>query len=164
MYISFDELTPAARLWVHQANRALTAAEISTVEVGMQTALASWAAHGHPLLASARVVENRFLLVGVEEGAGLPSGCSIDSMVQIVQTVGQQVGADFLDRSVTYLANGEVYSLPLSALKAAFVDGTLTAETPVFNTLVKTKVEYLANWNVPAAQTWLKRYLKPVAV
>jgi hypothetical protein len=120
------------------------------------------------LLASARVVDGRFLLVAVDEGSGLPSGCSIDSSVHTVQAIGQSLSShggpvDFMDRSVAYLApDNTVKSLPLGSLKAAFADGTLTPETIIFNTLVKTKGEYLAAWHVPAAQTWLKRYIKPV--
>ena len=170
MYIPFDQLTPAARLWVYQANRALIPNEIKTVEEAMQLALANWAAHGHPLLASSRVVDGRFLLVAVDEEAGLPSGCSIDSSVHTVQKIGQSLGhdgtaVDFMDRSVTYLtASNTIESLSMSGLKAAFADGTLTAETTVFNTLVKTKAEYLTAWHVPAAQTWLKRYIKQAVV
>lgn len=164
MYVSFDQLPPTARLWVYQANRALTRADITAIEAAMQPALAGWVAHGQPLLASARVVENRFLLVGADEAAALPSGCSIDASVQVVQHIGQQIGVDFMDRSVTYLANGVVASLPLAAVKEAFANGTLTAETPIVNTLIKTNAEYPANWIIPAGQTWLKRYLKPVAM
>ncbi|NID11614.1 hypothetical protein [Fibrivirga algicola] len=164
MVISFDQITPDARLWVYQANRVLTADEITAVEMTLQPALANWAAHGHPLLAAARVVDGRFLLLAVDEGAGLPSGCSIDSSVHSVQAAGQVLGIDFMDRSVTYLAaDGSVQSLPLGDLKAAFAEGTLTADTLVFNTLIKTKAEYLTAWHVPAAQTWLKRYIKPVS-
>ncbi len=163
MYISFDQISPNARLWVYQANRGLTTDEVASIEAALQPALANWAAHGQPLLASAQVVDGRFLLVAVDEGAGLPSGCSIDSSVHSVQEIGQAMGIDFMDRSVTYLASDNtVQSLPLGSLKAAFADGALTPDTIVFNTLVKTKAEYLAAWHVPAAQTWLKRYIKQV--
>lgn len=164
MYISFDQLTPEARLWVYQANRPLTNAEVAAVDAALQPALANWAAHGHPLLASARIVDGRFLLVAVDEEAGLPSGCSIDSSVHTVQAIGHSLNIDFMDRSVTYLtADNTLESLPLGSLKAAFAQGVLTPETIVVNTLVKTKADYLAAWHVPAAQTWLKRYIKPVA-
>ncbi len=163
MYISFDQISPNARLWVYQANQGLTTDEVASIEAALQPALANWVAHGQPLLASAQVVDGRFLLLAVDEGAGLPSGCSIDSSVHSVQEIGKAMGIDFMDRSVTYLANDKtVQSLPLGSLKAAFADGTLTPGTIVFNTLVKTKAEYLAAWHVPAAQTWLKRYIKQV--
>ncbi|CCG98237.1 hypothetical protein FAES_0223 [Fibrella aestuarina BUZ 2] len=170
MFISFDQITPGARLWVYQASRALTTAEASAIETAIRPALESWAAHGHPLLASAQVVNNRFLLLAVDEGAGLPSGCSIDSSVHTVQAIGQQLSrdgepVDFMDRSATYLAaDGSVQALPLPAIKAAVADGTLTPDTPVFNTLIKTKADYLSQWQVPAQSTWLKRYFFQTAV
>jgi hypothetical protein len=168
MFIPFNQIAPTARLWIYQANRLLTAGEAGAVETAIRPALDTWAAHGHPLLASATVVSNRFLLVAVDEGAGLPSGCSIDSSVHTVQSIGQQLGhggepIDFMDRSVTYLsANGTVESVSLTGIKAAVASGTLQPDTLVFDTLVKTKAEFLAQWQVPAAQTWLKRYFSNV--
>lgn len=170
MFIPFDQITPDARLWVYQASRALTAAEVTAIDTAIRPALEAWAAHGHPLLASAQVVNNRFLLLAVDEGAGLPSGCSIDSSVRTVQAIGGQLSrdgeaVDFMDRSATYLAaDGSVQALPLPAIKAAVADGALTPDTPVFNTLIKTKAEYLAQWQVPARSTWLKRYFIPASI
>jgi hypothetical protein len=164
MFIPFTQIAPTARLWVYQANRTLTTNEVSAVEAAIRPALDTWAAHGHPLLASATVINNRFLLVAIDEGAGLPSGCSIDSSVHTVQGIGQQLSRggeplDFMDRSATYLnAEGAVQSVSLPAIKAAVAAGTLQPDTLVFNTLVKTKAEFEAQWQVPAAETWLKRY------
>lgn len=170
MFIPFDQITPDARLWVYQASRPLAAEEAAAIDTAIRPALDGWAAHGHPLLASATVVAGRFLLVAVDEGAGLPSGCSIDASVHTVQAIGQQLSrggqpVDFMDRSATYLsANGSVQALPLASIKAAVADGTLTPDTLVFNTLVKTKAEFLTNWQLPARQTWLKRYFSGVTV
>jgi hypothetical protein len=165
MFLPFEQLPATARLWVYQASRNLTAAESATALTAFQPALDTWAAHGHPLTASATVIENRFLLLAVDEGAGLPSGCSIDSSVHTVQAIGQQIGVDFLDRSATYLlADGSVQSLPLSDIKGAIAEGQITPETLIFNTLVKTLAEFAANWQLPASDTWLKRYFKNVTV
>ena len=68
MYIDFDKLPDKARVWVYQANRPLTDGDVKTIEEAFQPALNQWAAHGQPLLASAQVVENRFVVVGVDEG------------------------------------------------------------------------------------------------
>ena len=165
MFLPFDKLPASARLWVYQANRNLTTDESATVLTALRPALDTWAAHGHPLTASAMVVENRFLLLTVDEGAGLPSGCSIDSSVHTVQAIGQQLGVDFLDRSATYRASdGSVQGLPLSMIKSAVADGSLKPDTLVFNTLVKTLDEFQTNWRLPASETWLKRYFKTVVV
>ena len=165
MYIDFDQLPDNARVWVYQANRPLTDGDVSTIEQTLQPALEQWAAHGQPLLASARVIENRFVVVGVDEGYNLPSGCSIDASVRTLQTIGQQIGSDFFDRSAAVQgADGSVVVYPLPTIKAAVADGLLMPDTLVFNTLVKTKADFLSGWRVRAADSWLKRYFKSVTV
>ncbi|MBO0932949.1 hypothetical protein [Fibrella aquatilis] len=165
MFLPFDQLPASARLWVYQANRPLSADDVAAIDAAIRPALEAWAAHGHPLLASAKVVEGRFLLLAVDEGAGLPSGCSIDSSVHTVQAIGQALGVDFLDRAVAYRAtDGSVHTLPLGDVKAAVAEGILAPETLVFNTLVKTNAEFQTNWQLPAASSWLKRYFKTASV
>ncbi|GAB3779096.1 hypothetical protein GCM10028818_29280 [Spirosoma horti] len=161
MYIDFDKLPDTARIWVYQADRPLSEGEVKTIDESLRSALGQWAAHGQPLLASAHVVENRFVIVGVDEDYSSPSGCSIDASVRTVQEIGRQIAADFFDRSVAIQAtDGSVLTFALPTLKAAVADGTLTPDTPVFNTLVKTKAELLSDWRIRAADSWLKRYFK----
>jgi len=163
MYIDFDKLPDAARVWVYQADRPLSDGEVNTISESLQLTLGQWVAHGQPLLASAKVVENRFVIVGVDEGYTLPSGCSIDDSVRTVQEIGRQIAADFFDRSVAVQAtDGSVQTFALPALKATVADSVLTPDTLVFNTLVKTKVELLSDWRIRAADSWLKRYFKSI--
>ena len=165
MYIDFNKLPDNTRVWVYQANRSLTSEEVSTIQSALQPALQQWAAHGQSLLASAQVIANRFVLIGVDEGYNLPSGCSIDSSARTLQQIGQQVGVDFFDRSVAIqLADGSVQTFALSDLKGAVTEGSITPDTLIFNTLVKSKAEFMINWQIRAADSWLKRYFKPVTV
>ncbi|MFD2573665.1 hypothetical protein ACFSUS_23705 [Spirosoma soli] len=164
MWIDFDKLPETARVWVYQANRPLSADDVVTIGQALEPALNQWAAHGQPLLASAKVVEDRFVVVGVDEGFNLPSGCSIDASVRTLQEIGQQVDVDFFDRSAAVRAvDGSVTVYPLPTIKAAVADGLLTPTTAVFNTLVKTKAEFLSDWTIPAADSWLKRYFKSIS-
>ncbi|GAB4009448.1 hypothetical protein GCM10028808_18320 [Spirosoma migulaei] len=163
MYIDFDRLPDTARVWVYQANRSLTDGDIKTIDEALQPALSQWAAHGQPLLASAEVVNNRFVVVGVDEGYTLPSGCSIDASMRTVQEIGRQLAVDFFDRSAAVqVADGTVQTFALPAIKGAVADGLITPDTMVFNTLVKTKAEFMAEWRIPAITSWLKRYFKTI--
>ncbi|GAB4036156.1 hypothetical protein [Spirosoma jeollabukense] len=170
MYVDFDKLPDTARIWVYQANRPLTDSDVKIVEEALQPALSQWAAHGQPLLASAQVIKDRFVVVAVDEGYSLPSGCSIDASVRMLQDIGRQLERvngpiDFFDRSVAVLAtDGSVRTFALPMIKEAVENGSLTPSTTVFNTLVKTKTEFLAAWHVRAADSWLKRYFKSVVV
>lgn len=168
MYVDFDKLPDTARVWVYQADRSLTNGEVQAIEEALQPALSQWAAHGQPLLASAQVIENRFIVLGVDEGYSLPSGCSIDSSVRTIQSIGRQLNrndgpVDFFDRSAAIQSDdSSVQTYPLPAIKSAVAEGSITPDTTVFNTLVQTKADFLANWQIRAADSWLKRYFKPV--
>lgn len=165
MYVDFDKLPDTARVWVYQANQFLTPQIVQAIQNALHPALQQWAAHGQPLLASAQVVANRFVIVGVDEGYNLPSGCSIDSSVRTLQQIGQQVGIDFFDRSAAIqLADGSVQTVALPDLKTAVAEGHITTDTLVFNTLVKSKAELMTNWQIRASNSWLKRYFKTIAV
>lgn len=170
MYADFDKLPNTARVWVYQANRSLTDGEVGQVKELLQTALSTWAAHGQPLLASAQVVNNRFAVVGVDEGHNLPSGCSIDASVRTLQEIGRQLSdkenpVDFFNRSAAILLDdGSVKTFALPTLKTAVANGSITPNSKVLNTLVKTKAEFLTDWHVQASQSWLKRYFKTAIV
>ncbi|AQG81432.1 hypothetical protein [Spirosoma montaniterrae] len=159
MYTNFANLPDTARVWVYQANRPLLDADVSTIQNALQPALEQWAAHGQPLLASAQVIENRFVVIGVDEGYNLPSGCSIDASVRTLQQIGQQAGIDFFDRSAAVRgADGLVQTFALPQIKAAVAAGQIAPDSIIFNTLVKTKAEFLTDWQILASQSWLKRY------
>ena len=165
MWIDFDKLPDDARVWVYQANRPLWGSDVDTINQELQPALSQWAAHGQALLASAQVIEDRFVVVGVDEGYNLPSGCSIDSSVRTLRQLGESLGIDFFDRSAAIRGeDGSVMTIELPAIKTAVLSGTITPGTVVFNTLVKTKAEFLTNWHLRAADSWLKRHFKSVAI
>lgn len=164
MYTDFGNLPDDARVWVYQADRPLSDEDVTEIRRALQPALNGWAAHGQPLLASALVVENRFVVIGVDEGYNLPSGCSIDASVRTLRDLGGQIGVDFFDRSVVSSADGVVQTFTLPTIKAAVADGLLTPDTTVFNALVKTKAEFRTNWRVRAVDSWLKRYFKNVTI
>ena len=164
MYVDFNQLPDTARVWVYQADRPLLENEIDTVEQALQPALSQWAAHGQPLLASAKVVVKQFVVIGVDEGYNLPSGCSIDASARTMREIGRQVDVDFFDRSAAVsLPDGSVQLFALSSLKSAVSEEFIQPDTLIFNALVKTKAEFVADWQIRAADSWLKRYFKDVS-
>ncbi|QJD77921.1 hypothetical protein [Spirosoma rhododendri] len=169
MYVQFNQLPDSARVWVYQASRELTDAESEQVRAGMEQSLTGWAAHGQALLASAQVVANRFVVLGVDEGFNLPSGCSIDASVRMLTTLAQQLSQsgeaiNFTDRAVALVAeNGAVSTIALPAVKAAVTAGQLTPDTLLYDTLVQTAGAFRTGWQVRAGDSWLKRYFTPVA-
>lgn len=164
MLIDFDRQPDHARVWIYQSSRPLTDAEAAFVQNVLENQAAQWAAHGAPLTAAVRVLHRRFAVVAVDETQNGASGCSIDASTRWLKDLGAQLDLDFFDRSPAYLDGDEVKTLALAGVKTAVADGRLTPDTPVFNPLVPTLGDFRRGWQVPAGESWLKRYFKPQPV
>jgi len=159
MYVAFDQLPPEARIWIYQASRPLSAAEILSVMPTLARFADEWTSHGRSLLASAEFLHQHFLVIGLDEGVAGASGCSIDASVRFVAQLEQQLGLTLLDKSrLAFLQAGTVQTVKHTELKAAVAAGTVSPSTFYFDNTVATKAELDTSWPRPAAETWLARY------
>ena len=159
MYVAFNQLPPAARVWIYQTNRPLTEAEVTATLPTLARFAEEWTSHGRSLLASAEFRHQQFLVVGLDEGVAGASGCSIDASVRFVAQLEQQLGVELLEKSrLAFLQAGTVQVLTRQELKTAIAAATLTPDTPYFDNTVATKSELDTHWPRPAGQTWLARY------
>ncbi|MFT4032136.1 MAG: hypothetical protein QM669_06930 [Siphonobacter sp.] len=164
MRIDFDQMPDHARLWVYQANRALTDAEQQTLQQELGHAFDPWAVHGQPLTNAVQVLQNRFVLLAVDEKAYAASGCSIDSSTRIIREIGQAFNIDFFDRSVIYRTEGGVSAVNGLKVKTAVQQGILQPDTILFNNQVKTVGAFRAGWEIPASESWMKRFFTSINV
>lgn len=96
--MTFHDLPGHARLWVHTADRDLTAGEQEAVLEALAGFLDGWAAHGAALTAAGAILYDRVLVVGLDEQRAGATGCSIDKLVGFVRTQGEALGVDWFDR------------------------------------------------------------------
>ncbi|MDR6193010.1 hypothetical protein [Siphonobacter sp. SORGH_AS_0500] len=158
MRIDFDQMPDHARLWVYQANRTLSATEQEVIQSQLQASFEEWAAHGQPLTNAVTVLQGRFVLLAVDEKAYAASGCSIDASTRIIGQIGQQAGIDFFDRSIVFKTEDGIDSVDGLKGKSAVKAGTIQHDTIIFNNQVKTVGEFRANWELPASESWMKRF------
>lgn len=165
MYTPFEELPATARIWIYQSDIKLTDETIHAISNNLLSFTHQWAAHNQPLKASFQVLFNRFVLLAVDEQYNAASGCSIDASVHVMKQLAQQLNIDFFNRTtVAFLKNEEVKMIPLTGLPRALEEGQWNGQSTVFNNMVGTKGEFQNKWMIPAAETWLKRYLAKAAV
>jgi hypothetical protein len=156
MYVAFDHLPSRARVWIYQASRPLTEAELMDVLPRLAAFAEEWTSHGQQLAASAQFLHRQFLIIGLDEAVAGASGCSIDASVRFVRELEQHLGVDLLEKSrMAFLNDGQ-----LRELREAVAAGQITADTPYFNNTLTTKGELTASWPMPAGQTWLATYFK----
>jgi hypothetical protein len=159
MFVSFDQLPDSARIWIYQASRPLTAAEVNGLQPALAQFAEAWTSHGRSLQASAAVLHQQFLIIGLNEAVADASGCSIDASVRFVREVEQQLGVELLEKSrLAFLIDGRVQLLGRLAVKQAVADGTLTPETLYFDTTIAQRAQLQQAWPAPAATTWLAKY------
>jgi hypothetical protein len=164
MFIDFNSLPGASRIWVYQANRKLTAAENSVTEKYLMRLCEAWETHGTPLRSSFTIAYQQFIVLGVDEQHQGASGCSIDGSVHALNELQQHLHLDFFDRTQIAFLQGDTVALhSMRDLKSLFENKTLSGDALSFNNTVTTKEMWDRQWIVPVKDTWLARYLpKPV--
>src|SRR5258707_13326341 len=100
--VSFESLPDASRVWVFASAPALPAAAAKTVLSGVDSHLKEWKAHGEPLTVSREWIEDRFLVVAVDQTHTGASGCSIDGLFRVLQQLENSVHASLVGGGRVY--------------------------------------------------------------
>ncbi|SFR48541.1 hypothetical protein SAMN04490243_2116 [Robiginitalea myxolifaciens] len=159
MLVEFDQLPDSSRIWVYQASRPFTEAETEALQSDMKAFLELWTAHGASLKAGFQLPYRRFIVIGLDQSQHGASGCSIDASVRFIQELEQRLDLILLDRmNVTFRQGEYIAYKPLKEFSEMAKNKAVSAKTVVFNNLVATKQEYLEDWEVPAGESWHKRF------
>lgn len=154
--VAFDALPAHGRLWVFPIARDLDASEVDRCLRVVDGFLDGWAAHGQPLRSGREMVEGRFVLVGVDEDAEQPSGCSIDALTNALRGLGEELSTSLIDHSsVWYRSGAGIRTASRSDFRALADEGRVSPETIVFDTSL-TRIDDFREGCLerPAAQSW----------
>ena len=156
-----NDMPDHARTWVYKAARVLSAAEQRMVRDRGMNFTGTWAAHGSDLDATVDVLFDRFVVIAVDEDQALASGCSIDKSVGFIKQLELDLNLTLTDRMIMiYEQTDKLSSFRLEALPALLKEGTITADTMVYDDLVATVGDLRKRFRVPLHDSWLERYLK----
>lgn len=136
--VSFDSLPDSARVWIFGSDKKLSedAAEALMRDVGDH--LANWKAHGEPLTVGNQLLDDRFLVVAVDQSTTGASGCSIDGLFRVLQALQGKFGTNLIGGGRLFYRDrqGEVQCAPRSELDALRESGAMTPDTVVFDTTI----------------------------
>ena len=154
--IQFDALPDHGRVWVFPADRPLETDEAERLLLEVDAFLDGWAAHGAPLRSARDLRERTFLLVGVDEDASTPSGCSIDALVNRLEALGAELGVKLVEHApVWYRDGGAIRVASRPEFRALARDGAVDASTPVFDTtLTRLSALRATGLERPARDSW----------
>ena len=160
MLVAFESLPDSSRVWIYQANRSFTEEELQQISNKLDLFIEKWTAHGANLKASYEIKYNRFITIALDQQLNAASGCSIDASVQFIQKLEKEYKVDLLDKmNVSYKQGEFIAYKSLADFRKMAKQKAVSPNTIVFNNLVNNKAEYLSDWEVPASESWHKRFL-----
>ena len=160
MFVEYQNLPNNSRVWIYQSEREFTAQEVQLISEKAVSFIEQWTRHGSNLKGSFTIKYNQFLVLAVDEGFNNVSGCSIDSSVRFVQEIQQALDVDMMNKmNISFKVDENINIVKMSDFKEFAKAHKITQETIVFNNMVTTKQELETKWEVPAIDSWHKRFL-----
>lgn len=160
MFVDYKELPQNSRVWIYQSDREFSGEEVAFISQKAIDFVEQWTKHGSDLKGSFTIKYNQFLVLAVDEGFNNVSGCSIDASVHFVQGLEKALGVDMMDKmNISFKDGDHINIVKMPAFKQFAKENKITGNTLVFNNMVATKNEFENQWEIPAAQSWHKRFL-----
>ena len=160
MKVEFDKISDESRIWIYQSNDEFTEYDIDIINKKSDIFVANWTAHNKELQASYKILNNRFLVIAVNEEFNPIGGCSIDYSLQLLKDISNSINKNLLDRLiVNYRTGSLIKSITLKDLKNNLKNGSISSETVIFNMTVSTKKELLNNFEIKLSSSWLSKFI-----
>lgn len=160
MFTEYNNLPNSSRVWIYQSNREFSDKEVGFITEKAKEFINNWTRHGDNLKGSFTIKYNQFLVLAVDENFNNVSGCSIDASVRFIRQLESALQLDLMNKmNVTFKDGNHINLLKLADFQQFAKNKKITEETIVFNNLVTTKQDFENNWEVPAKQSWHKRFL-----
>jgi len=151
--------------WIYSLASPLAKDQCTQLAQAFEAFLNQWQSHGTPVAGQIYLAHDHFVIIQANPNEDRPSGCSIDSLKKTVEQILQQHGLNWVDASHIFYqrTNGTIGSVHFQELSAQIEQGTLTADTVVFDHSLG-QSDDLSQWEVPLKATWMKRFLPKGAV
>jgi len=140
----FPELSDDSRVWLYLGNRKLDATELHYASEKLFEFLSTWKAHGKSLTCNATILFSQYLVISVDGKIVSASGCSIDSSVHFVKSLGNELKVDFFNRmNVLSYANE-------SEIRAVNYFDAVNNRQSYLNPLIDKLEDLRSNWLITA--------------
>ncbi len=152
------ELADTSKTWIYQSDRAFTQAEAIEIQNHINVFCKNWVSHSNELKAAGQLVQNRFIVLMVDESNAGASGCSIDKSVHFIKSIGSNYQINMFDRmNFAYQMEGEVKTAHREEFVELYNSNVINDETLVFDNLISNKAAFEKEWIKPLKDSWHSR-------
>jgi len=161
LYDELEGLSDSSRLWIWQSPKALDQNQVDKINTILSEFVPRWASHSRQLIAKSLVLYDRFVVVALDQEVSHDaSGCSIDSLTQVITNISQEINIDLLDRThFCFKEDVGLSCIHMNELSDHVASGSINENSLVFNTLVSSKKDLLTKWLLPIGESWHKRFM-----
>ena len=155
--VPFETLPDASRVWVFGSDRPLTEEGATTLIDGLKDPLANWQAHGAPLTVGSQLRDDRFLVIAVDQASAGATGCSIDTLFRVLQSLEPSIGASLVGGGRVFYrdSHAAVQSTTRDQIPALLRSGAITKDTVVFDTSLTDLGAFRAGFEKRAKDSWI---------
>ena len=149
-----------SKVWIYASDKFIDDTDIPNIHYEIKQFADQWVSHASGLKATGGILHNYFIVLVVDEQINKPGGCSIDSSVRFIKSIGEKYNVDFFNRNIFhYIQNEEILSIEKSNLDTAYQSKKITDNTLFFDPLVDSKITFIKQWLKPFGNSWHKRLM-----
>ena len=154
MNIPYSELPNTSKVLIFQSDKEINEKELFLIKEDIDNFSRNWLTHGKPVRNTFKIF-NYFICFFIDESSYQTSGCSIDSVVNLIKSIGIRFNIDFFNRhNIVYLDNLKAKLLTIDNFKSL-----IQPDIIIYNNLVQTKLDFENKWKIPVKESWLNRYV-----
>lgn len=147
------------RVWLYIISKELSPEQLTSLSVECTTFVNSWTAHEQKLNGAFEIHKNRLLIFKVDESVYNASGCSIDKLTRLVQSLEKKFSIELLNRLlVGYEDKDAIKVVHSSKIKELLESGMISENTLIYDITVSNSAEF-KELKKPLKNTWLNKYL-----
>lgn len=94
----FPSLSENSRVWIYLSDKRFNESQSTEIERDIRQFVSSWTSHSQEVKADGGLLFSQCIVLSAEEDANQVSGCSIDSSVHFIKSIGQKYKVDFFNR------------------------------------------------------------------
>ena len=149
MLVDFNTTADQSRIWIYAAEQKLTNEQENHILKDISDHLNNWEAHKVPLTAGVTILENRFIVVALDENENGASGCSIDTLQKLIQNLEKELSISLLNRlNIFCKIEDKILCIPSFKLESIAKANTL------FYDLTIQKKSELHSYLKPISEGW----------
>ena len=149
MLADFHGLPEESRIWLYASEKALTQSQQDYILNIISEELKGWNAHQQPLTAGVSILENHFIVVGLDENKNRASGCSIDTLQNTIQKIEKELTLSLMNRlNVFCKIEDEILCIP------SFKLGSVSDKDTLFYDLTILTKSDLNTYLKPISEGW----------